>query len=158
MDGIQLALIIELWKLITGNNIGQSSQNLYPRHYGRKSKIRSNAKGIQTSLWESNRFRTGACFIYREKSTDISTLKSERRKFITVSAARNRKKKRTEQSGGKKNLCKVKPLREDLKTAQSSPSGIHILKLLETECYGNTIKAKTERNYERWKHTRKILQ
>lgn len=164
MDGIQLAfaLIIELWKLI---NYRQQYRTVIPKAAisgatTRSQKIRSKLKGIQASLWESNWFRTGACFIYQEKihryfCFGIGTAEN----LWPYPSPEIRRIKRTEQSVSKKNPAKLKPLREDLKTARSITERYpHILKLLETE-RAMEIQVKTkERNYERWKTHRKIFQ
>lgn len=97
MDGMQLAfaLIIELWKLITGNNIEPSSPKpLSPA-------LRQEVRKLDQTLKEykllcENQIDSAQKLVsfIEKKSADISALEQNGRKFITVSAARNQKKKK----------------------------------------------------------------
>ena len=97
MDGIQLAfaLIIELWKLITGNNIEPSSPKpLSPA-------LRQDVRKLDQTLKEykllcENQIDSAqelVSFIKKNSQIFLRWNQSDR-KFITVSAARNQKKKR----------------------------------------------------------------
>ena len=88
-----------------------------------------------------------------KKSTDISSLESERQKIYNrIRRAKSEEEKEQNKAVAREISAKLKPLREDLKTARSITERYpHILKLLETEC-AMEIQVKTknrERNYER---------
>ncbi len=88
-----------------------------------------------------------------KKSTDISALKSERQKIYNrISRPKSEEEIEQNKAAAREISAKLKPLREDLKTAQSITERYpHILKLLETERVME-IQVKTknrERNYER---------
>ena len=156
MDGMQLAfaLIIELWKLITGNNIEPSSpKSLSPA-------LRQEVRKLDQTLKEykllcENQIDSAQKLVsfIEKKSADISALESERQKIYNrIRRPKSEEEKEQNKTAARKISAKLKPLREDLKTAQSITERYpHILKLLETE-RAMEIQVKTknrERNYER---------
>ena len=156
MDGMQLAfaLIIELWKLITGNNIEPSSPKpLSPA-------LRQEVRKLDQTLKEykllcENQIDSAQKLVsfIEKKSADISALESERQKIYNrIRRPKSEEEKEQNKTAARKISAKLKPLREDLKTAQSITERYpHILKLLETE-RAMEIQVKTknrERNYER---------
>ena len=88
-----------------------------------------------------------------KKSTDISALESERQKIYNrIRHPKSEDEKEQNKTAARKISAKLKPLREDLKTAQSITERYpHILELLETErAMEIQVKNKNrERNYER---------
>lgn len=156
MDGMQLAfaLIIELWKLITGNNIEPSSPKpLSPA-------LRQEVRKLDQTLKEykllcENQIDSAQRLVsfIEKKSADISALESERQKIYNrIRRPKSEEEKEQNKMAAREISAKLKPLREDLKTAQSITERYpHILKLLETE-RAMEIQVKTknrERNYER---------
>ena len=156
MDGMQLAfaLIIELWKLITGNNIEPSSPKpLSPA-------LRQEVRKLDQTLKEykllcENQIDSAQKLVsfIEKKSTDISALESERQKIYNrIRRPKSEVEKEQNKAVAREISAKLKPLREDLKTARSITERYpHILKLLETE-RAMEIQVKTknrERNYER---------
>ena len=156
MDGIQILfeLIIELCKLITGNNIEPSSPKpLSPA-------LRQEVRKLDQTLKEykllcENQIDSAQKLVsfIEKKSADISALESERQKIYNrIRRPKSEEEKEQNKTAARKISAKLKPLREDLKTAQSITERYpHILKLLETE-RAMEIQVKTknrERNYER---------
>ena len=156
MDGMQLAfaLIIELWKLITGNNIEPSSPKpLSPA-------LRQEVRKLDQTLKEykllcENQIDSAQKLVsfIEKKSTDISALESERQKIYNrIRRPKSEEEKEQNKTAAREISAKLKPLRENLKTAQSITERYpHILKLLETE-RAMEIQVKTknrESNYER---------
>lgn len=156
MDRMQLAfaLIIELWKLITGNNIEPSSPKpLSPA-------LRQEVRKLDQTLKEykllcENQIDSAQKLVsfIEKKSADISALESEQQKIYNrIRRPKSEEEKEQNKTAAREISAKLKPLREDLKTAQSITERYpHILKLLETE-RAMEIQVKTknrERNYER---------
>ena len=133
---LAFALIIELWKLITGNNIEPSSPKpLSPALRQEVRKLDQTLKEYKL-LCENQIDSAQKLVSFIEKNPQIFLRWNRNgRKFITVSAARNRKKKKEQNKAVAREIsAKLKPLREDLKTARSITERYpHILKLLETE-------------------------
>ena len=156
MDGIQLAfaLIIELWKLITGNNIVPSSPK--PLSPALRQEIRKLDQTLKEyKLLFENQIDSAQELVsfIEKKSADISALESERQKIYNrIRRPKSEDEKEQNKTAARKISAKLKPLREDLKTAQSITERYpHILELLETE-RAMEIQVKTqnrERNYER---------
>ena len=156
MDGIQLAfaLIIELWKLITGNNIEPSSPKpLSPALRQEVRKLDQTLKEYKLLCENQIDSAQELVSFIEKKSTDISALESERQKIYNrIRHPKSEDEKEQNKTAARKISAKLKPLREDLKTAQSITERYpHILELLETE-RAMEIQVKTknrERNYER---------
>ncbi len=156
MDGIQLAfaLIIELWKLITGNNIEPSSPKpLSPTLRQEVRKLDQTLKEYKllcenqiASAWELVSF-------IEKKSADISALESERQRIYNrIRRPKSKEEKEQNKAAAREISAKLKPLREELKTAQSIAERYpHILELLETErsIVAQVQTQNRERNYER---------
>ena len=156
MDGVQLAfaLIIELWKLITGNNIEPSSPKpLSPALRQEVRKLDQTLKEYKLLCENQIDSAQELVSFIEKKSTDISALESKRQKIYNrIRRPKSEEEKEQNKSAARKISAKLKPLREDLKTAQSITERYpHILKLLETE-RAMEIQVKTknrERNSER---------
>ena len=138
MDGIQLAfaLIIELWKLITGNNIVPSSPK--PLSPALRQEIRKLDQTLKEyKLLFENQIDSAQELVsfIEKKSADISALESERQKIYNrIRRPKSEDEKEQNKTAARKISAKLKPLREDLKTAQSITERYpHILELLETE-------------------------
>ena len=157
MDGVQLAfaLIIELWKLITGNNIEPSSPKpLSPALRQEVRKLDQTLKEYKLLCENQIDSAQELVSFIKKKSTDISTLESERQEIYNRIRRPKSEEEEKEQNkvAARKISAKLKPLREDLKTARSITERYpHILELLETE-RAMEIQVKIqnkERNYER---------
>lgn len=156
MDGMQLAfaLIIELWKLITGNNIEPSSPKpLSPALRQEVRKLDQTLKEYKLLCENQIDSAQELVSFIEKKSTDISALESERQKIYNhIRRPKSEDEKEQNKTAARKISAKLKPLREDLKTAGSITERYpHILELLETE-RAMEIQVKTknrERNYER---------
>ena len=156
MDGVQLAfaLIIELWKLITGNNIDKSSPKpLSPS-------IRREVQRLDQTMKEywllcENQIDSAQELVsfIEKKSADISALESKRQKIYNrIRRPKSEEEKEQNKAVAREISAKLKPLREELKTAQSITEHYpHILELLETErAMEAQVKTQNrERNYER---------
>ena len=138
MDEIQLAfaLIIELWKLITGNNIDKSSPKpLSPsirREVQRLDQTMKEYRLLCENLIDSAQELVS--FI-EKKSADISALESKRQKIYNrIRRPKSEEGKEQDKAAAREISAKLKPLRKELKTAQSITERYpHILELLETE-------------------------
>ena len=156
MDGIQLAfaLIIELWKLITGNNIEPSSPKpLSPALRQEVRKLDQTLKEYKLLCENQIDSAQELVSFIDKKSADISALESERQKIYNrIRRPKSEEEKEQNKAVAREISAKLKPLREDLKTARSITERYpHILELLETE-RAMEIQVKTknrERNYER---------
>ena len=156
MDGIQLAfaLIIELWKLITGNNIEPSSPKpLSPALRQEVRKLDQTLKEYKLLCENQIDSAQELVSFIEKKSADISALESERQKIYNrIRRPKSKVEKEQNKAVAREISAKLKPLREDLKTAMSITQRYpHILELLETE-RAMEIQVKTknrERNYER---------
>ena len=138
MDGVQLAfaLIIELWKLITGNNIDKSSPKpLSPS-------IRREVQRLDQTMKEywllcENQIDSAQELVsfIEKKSADISALESKRQKIYNrIRRPKSEEGKEQDKAAAREISAKLKPLRKELKTAQSITERYpHILELLETE-------------------------
>lgn len=138
MDGMQLAfaLIIELWKLITGNNIDRSSPKpLSPS-------LRREVRRLDQTMKEywllcENRIDSAQELVsfIEKKSADISDLESERQKtYNKIRRPKSEEEKEQNKAATRKISAQLKPLREELKIAKAITEHYpHILGLLETE-------------------------
>lgn len=138
MDGMQLAfaLIIQLWKLITGNNIEPSSPKpLSP-------KLRQEVRKLDQTLKEykllcENQIDSAQELVsfIEKKSTDISALESERQKIYNrIRRPKSEEEKELNKAVAREISVKLKPLRKELKTAKAITEHYpHILELLEIE-------------------------
>lgn len=138
MDGIQLAfaLIIELWKLITGNNIDPSSPKpLSPALRQEVRKLDQTLKEYKILCENQIDSVQELVSFIEKKSADISVLEADRQRIYN----RNRRPKSEEEkmqnkAAAREISAKLKPLREELKTAKAITEHYpHILVLLETE-------------------------
>lgn len=151
---LEFALIIELWKLITGNNIEPlSPKPLSPALRQEVRKLDQTLK--EYKLLRENQIDSAQKLVsfIEKKSADISALESERQKIYNrIRRPKSEEEKEQNKTAAREISAKLKPLRENLKTAQSITERYpHILKLLETE-RAMEIQVKTknrERNYER---------
>ena len=156
MDGIQILfeLIIELCKLITGNNIEPSSPKpLSPALRQEVRKLDQTLKEYKLLCENQIDSAQELVSFIEKKSTDISALESERQKIYNrIRRPKSEEEKKQNKAAARKISAKLKPLRKDLKTAGSITERYpHILELLETE-RAMEIQVKTknrERNYER---------
>ncbi|WP_418546458.1 relaxase/mobilization nuclease domain-containing protein [Hominenteromicrobium sp.] len=156
MDGMQLAfaLIIELWKLITGNNVELSSPKpLSPMLRKEVRKLDQTLKEYKLlCVNQIDSARELVSFI-EKKSADISALEAERQRIYNrIRRPKSEEEKKQDKAAARAISAKLKPLREELKTARSITERYpHILELLETERAMETqVKTKNrERNYER---------
>ena len=163
MDGIQLtfALIIELWKLMTGNNIDRSSPKpLSPS-------LRRGVRRLDQTMKEywllcENQIDSAqelVSFIEKkfadlqaninESKAQLSDLERERKDLSNrIRRPKSEEEKEQNKASAREISAKLKPLRKDLKTAQSiTERYLHILELLETE---RTMEAQvTIKNKER---------
>lgn len=156
MDGIQLAfaLIIELWKLITGNNIEPSSPKpLSPTLRQEVRKLDQTLKEYKLLCENQIDSAQELVSFIEKKSTDISALESKRQKIYNrIRRPKLEEEKEQNKTAARKISAKLKPLREDFKTAGSITEQYpHILELLETErAMEIQVKNKNrEKNYER---------
>ena len=156
MDGIQLAfaLIIELWKLMTGNNIDRSSPKPLSPLLRREVRRLDQTMKEYWLLCENqiDSVQELVSFI-EKKSADISVLEADwQRIYNRIRRPKSEEEKEQNKAAARETSAKLKPLREDLKTAQSITERYpYILELLETE-RAMEIQVKTknrERNYER---------
>lgn len=152
MDGIQLtfALIIELWKLMTGNNIDRSSPKpLSPS-------LRRGVRRLDQTMKEywllcENQIDSAQELVsfIEKKFADISVLEADRQRIYNrIRRPKSEEEKEQNKASAREISAKLKPLRKDLKTAQSiTERYLHILELLETE---RTMEAQvTIKNKER---------
>ncbi len=138
MDGIQLAfaLIIELWKLIAGNNIDRSlPKPLSPS-------LRREVRRLDQTMKEywllcENQIDSAQELVsfIEKKSANISALESERQKnYNKIRRPKSEEEKEQNKAAARKISAQLKPLREELKTAKAIIEHYpHILELLETE-------------------------
>lgn len=123
MDGMQLAfaLIIELWKLITGNNIEPSSPK--PLSPALRYEVRKLDQTLnEYKLLCENQIDSAQELVsfIEKKSTDISALESERQKIYNrIRRPKSEEENEQNKAEARKISAKLKPLREDLKTAMS---------------------------------------
>ena len=152
MDGIQLtfALIIELWKLMTGNNIDRSSPKpLSPS-------LRRGVRRLDQTMKEywllcENQIDSAQELVsfIEKKFADISVLEADRQRIYNrIRRPKSEEEKEQNKASAREISANLKPLRKDLKTAQSiTERYLHILELLETE---RTMEAQvTIKNKER---------
>lgn len=106
MDGIQLAfaLIVELWKLITGNNIEPSSSKpLSPALRQEVRKLEQTLKEYKLLCESQIDSAQELVSFIEKKSTDISALESERQKIYN----RIRRPKSEEEKANQKERVKI---------------------------------------------------
>lgn len=138
MDGIQLAfeLIIELWKLITGNNIDTSSPKPLSPTLRREVQRLDQTMKEYWLLCENqiDSVKELVSFI-EKKSVDISALESERQRIYNrIRRPKSEEDKEQNKAAAREISAMLKPLREELKTAKAITEHYpHILELLETE-------------------------
>ena len=156
MDGIQLAfeLIIELWKLITGNNIDKSSPKPLSPSLRREVQRLDQTMKEYWLLCENQIDSVKKLISFIEKkSADISALESERQRIYNrIRRPKSEEEKELNKAAAREISAKLKPLREELKTAKAITEHYpHILELLETErAMEAQVKTQNkERNYER---------
>ena len=156
MDGIQLAfaLIIELWKLITGNNIDRSSPKpLSPSIRREVQRLDQTMKEYRLLCENQIDSAQELVSFIEKKSADISALEADRQRIYNrIRRPKSEEEKEQNKMAAREISAKLKPLREELKTAQSITERYpHILELLETErAMEAQVKTKNkERNYER---------
>lgn len=156
MDGIQLAfeLIIELWKLITGNNIEPSSPKpLSPTLRREVQRLDQTLKEYKLLCKNQIDSAQELVSFIEKKSADISALEADRQRIYNrIRRPKSEKEKEQDKAAAREISAKLKPLREELKTAKAITEHYpHILELLETErAIEAQVKVKNkERNYER---------
>lgn len=138
MDGIQLAfaLIIELWKLMTGNNIDRSSPKPLSPSLRREVRRLDQTMKEYWLLCENqiDSVQELVSFI-EKKSADISVLEADRQRIYNrIRRPKSEEEKEQDKAAARKISAKLKPLREELKTAKAiTEHYTHILELLETE-------------------------
>lgn len=138
MDEIQLAfaLIIELWKLITGNNIDKSSPKpLSPSIRREVQRLDQTMKEYRLLCENQIDSAQELVSFIEKKSADISALESKRQKIYNrIRRPKSEEGKEQDKAAAREISAKLKPLRKELKTAQSITERYpHILELLETE-------------------------
>lgn len=138
MDGMQLAfeLIIELWKLITGNNVEPSSPKPLSPMLRREVQRLDQTMKEYWLLCENQIDSAGELVSFIEKkSADISALEAERQRIYNrIRRPKFEEEKEQNKAAARKISTKIKPLREELKTAKAiTEHYLHILELLETE-------------------------
>lgn len=138
MDGMQLAfaLIIELWKLITGNNIEPSSPKpLSPTLRQEVRKLDQTLKEYKLLCENQIDSAQELVSFIEKKSTDISALESERQKIYNrIRRPKSEEEKELNKAVAREISAKLKPLRKELKTAKAITEHYpHILELLEIE-------------------------
>lgn len=152
MDGIQLtfALIIELWKLMTGNNIDRSSPKPLSPSLRRGVRRLDQTMKEYWLLCENQIDSVQELVSFIEKKfADISVLEADRQRIYNrIRRPKSEEEKEQNKASAREISAKLKPLRKDLKTAQSiTERYLHILELLETE---RTMEAQvTIKNKER---------
>ncbi|HIS02342.1 MAG TPA: relaxase/mobilization nuclease domain-containing protein [Candidatus Pullichristensenella avicola] len=138
MDGVQLAfaLIIELWKLMTGNNIDRSSPKPLSPSLRREERRLDQTMKEYWLLCENqiDSVQELVSFI-EKKSADISVLEADRQRIYNrIRRPKSEEEKEQDKAAARKISAKLKPLREELKTAKAiTEHYTHILELLETE-------------------------
>ena len=138
MDGIQLtfALIIELWKLMTGNNIDRSSPKPLSPSLRRGVRRLDQTMKEYWLLCENQIDSVQELISFIEKKfADISVLEADRQRIYNrIRRPKSEEEKEQNKASAREISAKLKPLRKDLKTAQSiTERYLHILELLETE-------------------------
>lgn len=138
MDEIQLAfaLIIELWKLITGNNIDKSSPKpLSPSIRREVQRLDQTMKEYRLLCENQIDSAQELVSFIEKKSADISALESKRQEIYNrIRRPKSEEGKEQDKAAAREISAKLKPLRKELKTAQSITERYpHILELLETE-------------------------
>jgi hypothetical protein len=138
MDGMQLAfaLIIQLWKLITGNNIEPSSPKpLSPTLRQEVRKLDQTLKEYKLLCENQIDSAQELVSFIEKKSTDISALESERQKIYNrIRRPKSEEEKELNKAVAREISVKLKPLRKELKTAKAITEHYpHILELLEIE-------------------------
>lgn len=152
MDGIQLtfALIIELWKLMTSNNIDRSSPKPLSPSLRRGVRRLDQTMKEYWLLCENQIDSVQELVSFIEKKfADISVLEADRQRIYNrIRRPKSEEEKEQNKASAREISAKLKPLRKDLKTAQSiTERYLHILELLETE---RTMEAQvTIKNKER---------
>ena len=158
MDGMQLAfaLIIELWKLIAGNNIDQSSPKPISPLLRREVRRLDQTMKEHWLLCENHIDSAQELVSFIEKkSADISNLESERQKIYNkIRRSKFEEEKERNKAVARKISAQLKPLREELKIAKAITEHYpHILELLATERAMETNSKKQRKNevkhYER---------
>lgn len=138
MDGIQLSfeLIIELWKLITSNNIESSSPKpLSPTLRREVQRLDQTLKEYKLLCENQIDSAEELVSFIEKKSADISALEAERKKIYNrIRRPKSEDEKEQHKVAAREISAKLKPLREELKTAKAITEHYpHILELLETE-------------------------
>ena len=152
MDGIQVLfeLIIELCKLITGNNIAPAAPRLLSPEMRREvAKLDKTLEEYRFLCEKQIDSPQELAFFISETRAQISALEKERQSIYN----RNRHKKSESLNTEARDItAKIKPLRKELSIARAIPEKIpRFEKLLETERQMEiavTMKHK-ERRYER---------
>ncbi len=138
MDGMQLAfeLIIELWKLMTGNNIDKSSPKpLSPTLRREVQRLDQTLKEYKLLCENQIDSAEELVSFIEKKSADISVWESKRQKIYNrIRRPKSDEEKEQNKAAARKISTKLKPLREELKNAKAITKHYpHILELLETE-------------------------
>lgn len=138
MDGIQLAfeLIVELLKLMTGNNIDRSSPKpLSPTLRREVQRLDQTLKEYKLLCENQIDSAQELVSFIEKKSANISALELERQKIYNrIRRPKSEEEKEQNKAAARKISTKIKPLREELKTAKAITKHYpHILELLETE-------------------------
>ena len=138
MDGMQLAfaLIIELWKLITGNNIEPSSPKPLSPSLRREVRRLDQTMKEYWLLCENHIDSAQELVSFIEKkSASIADLESERQKIYNkIRRPKSEEEKEQNKAAAREISAQLKPLREELKTAKAIIEHYpHILELLKTE-------------------------
>lgn len=138
MDGMQLAfeLIIELWKLMTGNNIDKSSPKpLSPTLRREVQRLDQTLKEYKLLCENQIDSAEELVSFIEKKSADISVWESKRQKIYNrIRRPKSDEEKEQNKAAARKISTKLKPLREELKNAKAITKHYpHILELLEIE-------------------------
>ena len=133
---LAFALIIELWKLITGNNIEPSSPKpLSPAQRQEVRRLDQTLKEYKLLCENQIDSAQELLLFIKKKSRDISTFESERQKIYNrIRRPKSEEEKDQNKAATREISAKLKSLRDELKIARSITERYpHILKLLETE-------------------------
>ena len=138
--------------MITGNNIDKSSPKpLSPT-------LRREVQRLDQTMKEywllcENQIDSAQELVsfIEKKSADISSLESERQQIYNrIRRPKSEEEKEQNKAAAREISAKLKPLREELKTAKAITEHYpHILELLETERAMEAQVKNKERNYER---------
>lgn len=153
MDGIQLAfaLIIELWKLITDNIYRSSPKPLSPTLRQEVRKLDQTLKEYKLLCENQIDSAEELVSFIEKKSADIFALEADRQRIYNrIRRPKSEEEKEQNKMVVREISAKLKPLREELKTAKAITEHYpHILELLETERAMEVQVKNKERNYQR---------